>query len=60
MEFSDKGSLIEIWICSEKPFLLAKVNVRNNTELDKVFKIKCFGNKSFYEIEEDVTIKVVF
>lgn len=57
----DNRNMVKFWKCSEdEAACIAEVIVRKIEDLDELFKIKCFAEKSFYEIEAEIVVENVF
>lgn len=59
-ELRDGTSVIKIWKCSAEPQCIAEATVQNETDLEVLFKTKCFLQKSFLEIENQIIVESIF
>lgn len=51
---------VTFWRCSEEGICIAECIVDDIEDFEKLFNVKCFDGKSFYEIEAEVTVEAVF
>lgn len=63
-EYEGKSWLV-IWECSDNPHCICRHEIPEQEKIpqeiiDSVLSEKCFGGKSFYEIEKDVTVEGIF
>lgn len=59
-EMEEGDSVIKIWQCNTEPRCIRKAAVRNGRDLEKLLNEKCFQNKSFLEIEDQITVETIF
>lgn len=55
---------LTIWECGDKPDCIASSQVVESkcakTAIDELFHIRCFDGKSFVDIEQAVTIEIMY
>lgn len=60
-EIIDNSNMVKLWKCSEeKASCIAEVVAKKIEDLDELFRIKCFAENSFYEIEAEIIVENVF
>ncbi len=59
-EMEEGESVIKIWKCNTEPRCITKAIVRNEKDLEKLLNEKCFQNKTFLEIEDQITVETIF
>ena len=59
-ELEEGESVIKIWKCDAEPRCITKAAVRNEKDLENLLSEKSFQNKSFLEIEDQITVETLF
>ncbi len=59
-EMEEGESVIKIWKYNAEPRCITKAIVRNEKDLEKLLNEKCFQNKTFLEIEDQITVETIF
>ncbi len=64
-ELKYEKSWLVIWDCSDNPVCISRREIPDEGDIpkdiiDSILSEKCFNGKSFMEIEDDVTVTVIY
>lgn len=60
-ELVENDNVVQIWICEgTEPKCILTAKIKKMEDVDLIFKEKCFGGKSFNDIEAEITVDTIF